>query len=1135
MGSFCGTNSQTVVSTATNPNVTNQQNTIYGVVNGITDQYAANPSALVAPWNSMQTTAAQGIADNATSNLPWNYLGQGMVGQGSAMAATAPYLYGQAQQQIGQINPLQSTPWNPTQYESPYTQDVINSTMANINRNNAIQQNGALGNAISQGNAFGGDRAGIAMGELARNQALASNQTMAQLQQADFNQASQQANAQQQYNLNLGLGQSAQDLQKANAISGLGSNMVQAGLAQGNLGTQTGALGNQGQSGALSGLGALFNAGSALQQTQQQQVSSPLTLAQWMATNSPGTSATPTSTTYPGSSPAATIAGLGLTGVAGAGLLSNLGFLALAADGGRINKQAGGSIGSMAGQGDIVHRFNQIRQALQSGGGVQNSNGSGSAIIDDYPKTNQLQTAQALRQMQQANLLNTETAQHSPLEKQLAYSLMQQTPTLGAASGGRQGYQDGGDALAGGPNGGPDQRKLFNKIGQMGQGMLGGGNSPLQAPHAPNSSMDPQNILKLIGQMARGGTISGIGRQDGGGVGNDPGDGPPLEQFGGGQDLAGLGAPPDVAPPSLGATYGYQSPPAATSPRLDLSRYMDKDVAKRNALMAIFAAGAGMMAHGADRTPQGTAKSGASGIGAGLQEGIGLYAKQDEEQRKAAFAALQLEAQLNHQKELMAQQAGIAAGVLPNGQRTMAGENHIPALEIARVNARKAQEQEKLDQQYRDYLKGLETPTPNGRAGAIPQASYTQQAAPGGQPQGVPPPQSQNGAVATQPQGVIPASPSAPPVAPEPTLDNVAPPPRAPQQRTIDPDQMAAQAYLDRDKQRLQVMVGTNQPGADALEKRIMEIEKLGKYPLPGKGFVPLPGFAESDARAAAMKTTEDVSAKMGAEYHADVSKGVKGAGTIAANQQQNLKLLQTLMADRNFASGTAVNWQVGARQALATAGINPDAAAPNEVFDMIMGRVLADQFAGLKSMSPMLAIEEKALPHASDTWAGKQLKVAILDRAGQLMIRWANKVDDYEGKYGRLDPNFDKALRNEVAQARVWGSQLGVRPEDEQRAAAELDQMRRGGQGGQNQNAAQTHAPAAIRQQLLSLPDDTPGGRIIKRGTNIIETQGALGTRGNPLSHQTDVTEAGQHAYDNGKIWRRNNNWLANRWDEVQ
>ncbi len=708
MGSFCGTNSQTVVNTASNPNVTAQQNQIYQNVNSIVDQNAANPGALVAPWNPIQTSAVQGIADQATSNLPYTALGEGMVGQGSAMAAAAPYQYGQAAQQLGQISPLTGTAWNPTPYESPYTQDVIGATMANIDRNNAIQQNGALGNAISQGNAFGGDRAGVAMGELARNQALAANQTMAQLQQADFNQASQQSNAQQQYGLNLGLGQSAQGLQLANAQAGLGNNMVQAGLAQGNLGTQAGALGNQGQQGALSGLGALYNAGTALQNTQQQQLSAPETLASWQAATSPGTGATPTSTTYPGSNPAATIAGLGLTGIAGAGLLSNLGvFGALAADGGRINKQSGGSIGSMAGEGSLVDRFHRIRQALQSGGGVQ-SGGSGSAIIDAYPRAADMQTTQANSARRQADLLNEYESQHAPLQKQLAYSMMQNIPTVGAASGGRQDFQGGGGVPpvdSNDPGSGPPLQQFGSpaadqarkkrmadlmKAGQAGIGQMGGGNSPTRAPYAPGSGIDPQDYMKLamqmgqLGQMAaRGGTISGIGKQWGGGVDpndNDPGDpgAPSLEQFRDTPEPTGLGSVPhDVASPQLPPAPSYNAQPAPQR-RFDLSQYMDKDTARRNVLLAIAAAGARMM--GTERDSRGLPLDPMRRAGQGIAEGIGLYGKQDEEQRKAAMHAMQLEAQWKQHQDQMRQQVQLALGSV-DGQQTLAAQQHALAAQ----------------------------------------------------------------------------------------------------------------------------------------------------------------------------------------------------------------------------------------------------------------------------------------------------------------------------------------------------------------------------------------------------------------------------------------------------------------------
>lgn len=682
MGSFCGTNSQTVINTASNPNVTAQQNAIYDNVNSVVGQNAANPAQLVAPWNPIQTTAVQGIANEATANLPWNYLGQGMVGQGSSMAATAPYQYGLAQQQLGQTPELTATPWNPTPYESPYTQGVINSTMANINRNNAIQQNGALGNAISQGNAFGGDRAGIAMGELARNQALASNQTMAQLQQADFNQASQQANAQQQYNLNLGLGQDSRSLQLANAQAGIGNNMVQAGLAQGNLGTQVGSLANQGQTGALAGLGALYNAGTNLQNTQQQQISSPLTLAAWQAANSPGTGATPTSTTYPGSNPAATIAGLGLTGIAGAGLLSNLGaFGALLAKGGRVNKQAGGSIGAMAGGGDIIDRFQRMRQALQQGGmaGAPQQD----QISNNVVPAKNFQTTQNSGLRQQVEQLSAAENQRSPLAKQLAYGMLQNIPTAGAASGGRQDYQDGGDVPPVDSND-PGSTKKLLKFGQAGLGMMGGSNSPTRAPHAPGSGMDPQDYLRLgimqLGQMAaRGGTIAGIGKQDGGGVDdNFP-------------EPTGLGAVPhdaDPPRPSLPPSRGF-----------DPYRYMDKPApgsyaaAQASPWMAALAAGLGILGKSGARDAHGLPISGAAAIGQGAQSGFDVMKTQQEQeqkQRDAALRARQLEAQWEQHQAQMRLDIGKQTGVI-DGRQTLEGARNPATVGHLEAGSEQAQ------------------------------------------------------------------------------------------------------------------------------------------------------------------------------------------------------------------------------------------------------------------------------------------------------------------------------------------------------------------------------------------------------------------------------------------------------------
>ena len=82
------------------------------------------------------------------------------------------------------------------QYMSPYINSVANSTLANLNETNAQQQQQVLGNNITRG-AFGGDRSQIAQAELARQQGLATGQTMAGIYQGGFNQAEQQFNADQ--------------------------------------------------------------------------------------------------------------------------------------------------------------------------------------------------------------------------------------------------------------------------------------------------------------------------------------------------------------------------------------------------------------------------------------------------------------------------------------------------------------------------------------------------------------------------------------------------------------------------------------------------------------------------------------------------------------------------------------------------------------------------------------------------------------------------------------------------------------------------------------------------------------------------------------------------------------------------
>ena len=126
-------------------------------------------------------------------------------------------------------------------YQNPYTQCVINATMRAMNQQNQQQASNLQGCAIMRG-AYGGCRAGIAQANLAYQQNLAQQQTLAGLYCKNYTQAlaaatgqqgiclaAQQANRQAQQlgastSANLGLQNEAQQL----AASG---QQMQAGLA----------------------------------------------------------------------------------------------------------------------------------------------------------------------------------------------------------------------------------------------------------------------------------------------------------------------------------------------------------------------------------------------------------------------------------------------------------------------------------------------------------------------------------------------------------------------------------------------------------------------------------------------------------------------------------------------------------------------------------------------------------------------------------------------------------------------------------------------------------------------------------------------------------------------------------------
>lgn len=254
MGSKGG-NKQSSVSMP-NPQVMANYNAITQQAAGVAQTpFQKYTGEMVAPWNSLEQAGAAAIPAASTAYQPYFGTAQNLIGQGTQ-----------------KYTPTQFSPEAISQYENPYTQDVIDATMANINQENAKQQASLQGNAIASG-AWGGDRADLARNDLARQQSLASGQTIAGLENQKYQQALGQFNTQNQ------LGMGAAGLNSQTALQG-------AGL--------TGTLGNYASQFGLAGAQGQLQAGALQQQTQQMadtaaqqqfqaQQAYPFNTTQWLA------------------------------------------------------------------------------------------------------------------------------------------------------------------------------------------------------------------------------------------------------------------------------------------------------------------------------------------------------------------------------------------------------------------------------------------------------------------------------------------------------------------------------------------------------------------------------------------------------------------------------------------------------------------------------------------------------------------------------------------------------------------------------------------------------------------------------------------------------------------------------------
>lgn len=269
---MCKGSNTTTTSTQANPAAMNAYNSLLGRASDVASTpYQAYTGDLVAPINAQQQTGISNI--NSSAGFAQPFIQQAA---GFATNAAQPLTAAQIQQ-----------------YQSPYTQNVVDATTNWFNNQNQQQQQNVLGNAAAQG-ALGGDRVGVAQANLAAQQTASQAPVIAGL----YNQGYQQA---------LGVAQQQQQNQ-ANAAYSLGN------------------LGVAGQNAALTGANAQIGAGTLEQQNQQQLLSAlygqyqlaqafPYQQTQWLAGIDTGVGSQlggTSTTTPPTPNPIAQYGGLGL-------------------------------------------------------------------------------------------------------------------------------------------------------------------------------------------------------------------------------------------------------------------------------------------------------------------------------------------------------------------------------------------------------------------------------------------------------------------------------------------------------------------------------------------------------------------------------------------------------------------------------------------------------------------------------------------------------------------------------------------------------------------------------------------------------------------------------------------------------
>ena len=155
--------------------------------------------------------------------------------------------------QTVQAPSLASTDLSP--YMNPYQQDVINSTLSDLQRQQQIADTNANAQATAAG-AFGGSRSAVLQNLTDDSYARSQASTLANLNQSNYSQAQSAA----QSDLN-----SQMQAQQLNQAAGLQGQQLNLGAA-----STLANMGNMQLSQALQQAGAIGQAGDAQQQNQQQ-------------------------------------------------------------------------------------------------------------------------------------------------------------------------------------------------------------------------------------------------------------------------------------------------------------------------------------------------------------------------------------------------------------------------------------------------------------------------------------------------------------------------------------------------------------------------------------------------------------------------------------------------------------------------------------------------------------------------------------------------------------------------------------------------------------------------------------------------------------------------------------------------